>query len=192
MLVVQGSPRAGGNSQLLAEALAEGAQSAGALVEQLYLRELAFQGCTACGGCDNTGQCVLNDDMQQVYPQLQAQDIIVLAVPMFFYGPPAIAKAFIDRAQALWNKRALARPRASWSQHEGGTGYLLGVGATKGEKLFMPTELICRYFYDALDMDYGGGLFFRNLEHKAQVREKPDMLKMARDWGVHLQATGKG
>lgn len=186
MLLVYGSPRAGGNSELLLDALAQGAAQAGVVPERIYLREHTYQGCTACGCCETTGRCVLKDDMEALYAPLARNRLIVLGLPIFFYGPPAIAKAFIDRAQAEWCARALARPRAEWAKHMGGTGYLLAVGATSGDKLFMPTELICKYFFDALDMDYGGGMFFRNLDAKGAVLQKPDLLKNVRQWGKHL------
>lgn len=190
MLGVYGSPRAKGNSDLMLDALLDGAEQAGAQVKRLYLRKLVFDGCIACGGCEKTGQCVLVDDMRQVYPLLEHHRVIVLAMPMFFYGPPAIAKAFMDRAQACWCRRALSRPREEWGRHQNGNGYLLGVGATSGEKLFMPSELMAKYFYDALDMDYKGGMFFRNLDAKGVVLQKPGILHNLRQWGAYLAREG--
>ncbi len=189
MLGIYGSPRAGGNSDRLLGAVLEGAEQAGAAVERLYLRELDYQGCIACGGCEKSGECVLKDDMAGVYPMLARHCAIVLAMPIFFYGPPAKVKAFMDRAQAPWCARANAKPKEEWGRHLHGCGYILGVGATKGQQLFAPTELMAKYFYDALDMDYGGGLFFRNLDLKDAVLGKPEFLQNARQWGAHLAQT---
>ncbi len=64
-------------------------------------------GCVECGGCNETGECVVDDDMQLVYPRLLESKIIFLASPMFFYGITAQAKALIDRCQAMWCRRML-------------------------------------------------------------------------------------
>jgi len=185
LLGVYASPRQGGNSDLLLDKLLEGAVSAGAEVERVYARSLEIFGCRECGGCDETGVCVVDDEMTSVYPLLYEAEVIVLATPIFFYGPPAQVKALIDRCQAAWNKRRLAKGLAA-KGHEGGIGYLIAIGATKGKDLFMPIELIARYFYDALDMDYGGGLFFRRLEAKGAVAERPETLEQAFEMGRRL------
>ena len=190
LLGVYASPRQGGNSDLLLDKLLEGAVSAGAEVERVYARSLEIFGCRECGGCDETGVCVVDDEMTSVYPLLYEAEVIVLAAPIFFYGPPAQAKALIDRCQAAWNKRRLAKGLAA-KGHEGGIGYLIAIGATKGKDLFMPIELVARYFYDALDMDYGGGLFFRRLEAKGAVTERPETLEQAFEMGRRL-ALGPG
>ena len=104
VLGIYGSPRRGGNTDQLLDRALEGAQSAGAEVTRVYARDLKMCGCLECGGCDETGKCVVEDDMQSVYPLLQEADVIFLASPIFFYGLTAQAKALIDRSQANWAK----------------------------------------------------------------------------------------
>ncbi len=179
VLGIHGSPRRGGNSDLLLQKALEGARSAGAEVSSLRAADLDMGGCRECGGCDQTGECVVDDDMQQVYPKLAEADAIILATPIFFYAPPAQLKALIDRAQARWNLRRLSGKR----KHESGTGYLIAVGATKGKNLFTGTELIARYFFDALDMDYGGAILFSRVDQKGAVANHPDALDQAFELG---------
>ena len=140
VLGIYGSPREGGNSDLLLEKALEGAKSAGAEVTTLRAADLDMGGCEECGNCDETGECSVDDDMQKVYPQLDDADAVILATPIFFYGPPAQLKALIDRAQAPWNRRRLSKKKT----YESGTGYLIAVGATKGKNLFEGTELIAK------------------------------------------------
>jgi hypothetical protein len=52
--------------------------------------------------------------------------------------------------------------------------------------LFAPSELMARYFFDALDMDYGGGMFFRNLDAHGAVNEHPEHLQAVADWGAYM------
>jgi multimeric flavodoxin WrbA len=182
VLGIYGSPRKGGNSDLLLDQALEGARQAGAEVKTVYVRKLKLSGCLECGGCDETGVCVVEDDMAQVYPLMEEAEAIILSVPIFFYSAPAQAKALIDRSQACWAKRLLKKGRDR-SKFEGGRGYLIAVGATKGQNLFQGMELTAKYFYDAMDMTYEGGLMHRGIEGKGSVNEHPEVLKEAFELG---------
>lgn len=175
VLGIYGSPREGGNSDLLLEKALEGAKSVGAQVTSLRASDLEIGGCEECGGCDETGECIIDDDMQKVYPQFDQANAVILATPIFFYAPPAQLKALIDRAQAPWNRRRLSKK----TTYESGTGYLIAVGATKGKNLFAGTELIAKYFFDALDMSYGGAILFSRIDEKGAVAEHPNALDQA-------------
>ncbi len=184
VLGIYGSPRKGGNTDQLMDQVLEGARSAGGEIDTVYARKLKMSGCLECGGCDDTGACVVQDDMQDVYPRIEEARIIFLASPIFFYGLTAQAKALVDRAQALWSKRKLNKPFEEWKNYESGRGYLIAAGATRGKNLFQCVQLQARYFYDALDMSYEGGVFFRRLEDKNAVRENPETLKEAFELGL--------
>lgn len=182
-LGIYGSPRKGGNSDQLLDMVLEGAKSAGAEINKVYARDLKMSGCRECGGCDKTGKCVVDDDMQSVYPLLESADIIFLASPMFFYGITAQAKALIDRSQAMWSKRMLVKTPEQRKRYDSGKGYLVAVGATKGKNLFEGAELTARYFFDALDMSYEGGLFFRGIEKDSDVLKDPKIHEQAFQFG---------
>jgi len=183
VLGIYGSPRKGGNTDQLLDQALEGARSAGAEISRIYVRDLKMGGCIACGGCDKTGKCVVEDDMQSVYPLVQAADIILLASPIYFYGLTAQVKALIDRSQAMWSKKMLEKSPEQRKQYSSGRGYLIAVGATRGKKLFEGVQMIARYFFDALDMSYEGGLFLGNLERRKAVQEQPETLEQARELG---------
>ncbi|MFH1491579.1 MAG: flavodoxin family protein, partial [Pseudomonadota bacterium] len=68
VLGIYGSPRKKGNTDQLLDRALEGAEAEGAEVTRVYARDLKMSGCIECGGCDKTGQCVVKDDMQTVYP----------------------------------------------------------------------------------------------------------------------------
>jgi multimeric flavodoxin WrbA len=187
VLGIYGSPRKGGNTDLLLDAALAGAREAGARVEAVYCRRLKVSGCIACGGCTKTGQCVLDDQMQTVYPLIAQAGAVVLASPVYFYGPPAQAKALIDRSQACWSARMLAKttPEARRS-YDHGRGYLIAVGATKGPRMFSCMELTARYFYDALDMSFQGGLLVPGVEAKGQIASDAATLEKARALGREM------
>jgi multimeric flavodoxin WrbA len=184
VLGIYGSPRKGGNSDRLLDRALEGAQSAGAEILRVYARDLKMSGCIECGGCDKTGECVVKDDMQNVYPLMEEADVIILSSPIFFYGVTAQVKALIDRAQARWAKKMLTKTPEEMRVYEAGKGYLIAVGATRGKNLFEGAILTAKYFFDALDMSYEGGIFFRSLEKKNAVQENPEALQEAFTMGI--------
>ncbi len=188
VLGIYGSPRKGGNTDQLLDKVLEGAQSAGAEVKKVYVRDLNLCGCIECGGCDKTGECVVKDDMRQVYPLLDWAEVIFLASPIFFYGVTAQAKALIDRAQAHWSRRLLEKTPEERQLRNRGRGYLITVGATRGKNLFEGAILTAKYFFDALDMSYEGGIFFRSLEKRNAVQENPETLQEAFTLGLKAAA----
>lgn len=183
VLGIYGSPRKGGNSDQLLDKALEGSQAAGGEILKVYARDLKMCGCLECGGCDDTGKCVVDDDMQSVYPLLREAKVIFLASPIFFYGLTAQAKLLIDRSQAHWARRMLEKSAGERKPYQSGKGYLITVGATRGENLFEGAILTAKYFFDALDMSYEGGIFFRRLEKKSAVREHPETLQEAFNLG---------
>ena len=100
-----GSPRIKGNTDLLLDEAFRGAQSQGAETEKLVVDKLKIAPCREYYGCLRDGNCVIRDDMEDIYPKLLEADIVIVASPMFFYGITAQVKALIDRCQALWARR---------------------------------------------------------------------------------------
>ncbi|MBW1924396.1 MAG: flavodoxin family protein [Deltaproteobacteria bacterium] len=190
VLGIYGSPRKGGNTDQLLDRALEGARSEGADIRKVYVRKLSMSGCIECGGCDETGRCVVKDDMQEVYPLFEEAQAIFLASPIFFYGVTAQAKALIDRAQAMWAKKILEKPKDQWKRHDGGRGYFIAVGATRGKNLFEGARLVAKYFFDALDMSYDGELLFWEIEKKSDAKERPEILEQAFAFGKQVVQRG--
>jgi multimeric flavodoxin WrbA len=183
ILGIYGSPRKGGNSDQLLDRALEGARAGGAETLTVYARDLTMCGCLECGGCEKTGECVVQDDMQSVYPLFEKAQVIFLASPIFFYGLTAQVKAIIDRSQAMWRRRMIRKTVEERKTYDSGRGYLIAVGATRGRNLFEPAQMTARYFFDALDKGYEGGIFFRRLEKKTAVQEEPETLQEAFNLG---------
>jgi multimeric flavodoxin WrbA len=183
VLGIYGSARKGGNSDQLLDKALEGARSMGAETLSIYARELKMSGCRACNACEKTGKCVVKDDMQSVYPLFEWADIIFLASPIYFYGLSGQVKLLIDRAQAMWAKRFLEKDAGARKRYDRGKGYLIAVGGTRGKNLFEGSQLTAKYFFDALDMSYEGGIFFRSLDKNTAVNENPETLQEAYNLG---------
>jgi NAD(P)H-dependent FMN reductase len=100
-----------GNTSLLVEEVLKGTEERGAQVNKIFLSRLAIQPCIACNNCKIKGICIHRDDMQNLVEQIRESDICVLGTPVFFWGPTAQFKTFIDRLygakQAIKGKRII-------------------------------------------------------------------------------------
>ena len=97
ILILSGSPRKGGNSDLLCDEFAKGAQEAGHQVEKIRVQEQKIGPCLACYGCRGTGVCVQKDGMAAILEKIVAADVLVLATPVYFYSMDGQLKTLIDR-----------------------------------------------------------------------------------------------
>ncbi|WP_195282382.1 flavodoxin family protein [Harryflintia acetispora] len=103
VLILSGSPRKGGNSDLLCDEFLRGAAESGHQVEKIFLRDKKAAPCNACYYCKKSaGKCAIQDDMGEILDKMQAADVIVLASPVYFYSIDAQMKAVIDRSVARW------------------------------------------------------------------------------------------
>ena len=99
--VIVGSPRVGGNTDILVDAFMEGAISAGHQVEKIHLGQVHVNYCLGCNQCAKTGVCVQKDGMEKIYEAYRSSQVLVFACPIYFYHISAQLKAVIDRLYAI-------------------------------------------------------------------------------------------
>ena len=97
ILILSASPRKGGNSDLLCDQFAKGAEEAGHQLEKIRVQEKKIAPCLACYGCRGTGTCVRKDDMAAILDKMVEADVLVLATPVYFYSMDGQLKTLIDR-----------------------------------------------------------------------------------------------
>lgn len=102
VLVINGSPRAKGNSDLLCDEFIRGAEEAGHSVEKASLREKEIHPCRACYACFKTGVCVQKDDMSEILQKAEDADVLVFASPTYFLTMSGQMKVMIDRLLPNW------------------------------------------------------------------------------------------
>ncbi len=102
VLILSGSPRKNGNSDILCDEFMKGAKEGGNEVEKIRVSEKNIGYCRACYACKGTGICAIKDDMGEVLQKMIDADVIVLASPVYFYSIDAQLKALIDRTVARW------------------------------------------------------------------------------------------
>lgn len=186
VLGILGSPRKGGNTELLLEEALKGAEAEGAEVERLRLTDYNIIPCKECLACFKDGNCIILDDMAKIYPKLLEADIIVLASPIFFYGVTAWAKGLIDRCQALWARKYQLKDPSFGKEGRKRKGFFISVGGTKGQKTFEGAILTAKYFFDVLNAEYAGELVLREVDAKGDVLKHPEALQQAFEAGRKL------
>jgi multimeric flavodoxin WrbA len=110
VLGIMGSPRIGGNSDILLDQALAGAKSAGAEVEKIILNQKKISGCQDCKKCNETGLCALKDDMGGIRQKILEADAVIHSVPVYYWSMTAQMKAYLDRWTAFFD--------ADWRWHK--------------------------------------------------------------------------
>ena len=101
ILGISGSPRKGGNTEILLDIALKEAKQNGAQVSKVLLREKSIAPCNGCLKCHTSGKCVIKDDMQGIYQEMLAADGILWATPVYFWSMTGQTKTMMDRTYAL-------------------------------------------------------------------------------------------
>ena len=99
ILILQGSPRANGNTAWMAEEYKKAAEASGHDVTLVNVARKKIAGCLACEYCHNKGigTCIQKDDMQELYPLMAEAEVLVLAAPIYYFTLCAQIQAPIQR-----------------------------------------------------------------------------------------------
>lgn len=97
LLVLVGSPRKEGNSDLLCDEFIKGAKEEGNETKKIYIQDYNLNYCLGCYTCTKTGKCVHDDNIDEIIDAMVEADVIVLSTPVYFYAISGQMKTFIDR-----------------------------------------------------------------------------------------------
>ena len=98
IVVITGSPRKGGNSDILAEAFITAAEGKGHKVQRFDAGRLQIGGCHACNSCFKTGKpCVFDDDFNKIAVAIQSADAVIFSTPTYWFTMSSPIKAVLDR-----------------------------------------------------------------------------------------------
>lgn len=182
MLAFYGSPRRDGNSTKLLKSFLVGVRERNLYdITEIYLRDLNISPCLEIYKCKNDGICAINDKFQEIYSMIDDADSIVLASPVMFYAVSAHTKILMDRCQAFWSRKYFLNIKSKEKK-----GVFIGVGATKGQKLFDGIIMCVKYFFDAIDTTLVESLLVRGADEKDDILKQPEMLERAKAIGRSL------
>jgi multimeric flavodoxin WrbA len=186
ILGIMGSPRIGGNTDLLLDEALKGAAAGGAETEKIIVDRLKITPCKEIYHCLEDGTCPLRDDMTALYDTILAADAIIVASPIFFYTVSAQVLAFMSRCQAFWARKYVLKNLDIPVKK----GAFIAVGATRGLKLFDGPKLTLKYFFQAINAEYKEELLIKGVDKKGEIKNYPDYLTTAYEMGKRLTLAG--
>jgi len=176
VLALVGSPRKGGNTDILVDELLGAAEANGHVVGKVRLTELSIGPCRDCRACKHREDhsCVVDDDMTGLYSELELADVIVFGTPIYWYGPTAQMKPMLDRLRAFSGTGKLR-----------GKTSMLVLPSQEGPSCCGPTVDMFAMIFRFLEMREGGAVLATAYD-KGEVLGRPDDLARARELGASL------
>ncbi|MFZ2471637.1 MAG: flavodoxin family protein [Methanothrix sp.] len=177
ILAVLGSPRKGGNTEILVDEILKGAELKGHDAEKLRLYDHEILPCLDCRGCkkdESDYACALSDAMVEIYARLEGADLIIFATPIYWYGPTAKMKLLIDRLRPYIASRKLAGKKG-----------LVVTPSEEGAACCGPLLQMFAMSFDYLGMVDAGSLLAQAYE-RGEIAKSPGELGRARDLGFSL------
>lgn len=176
IVILVGSMRKGGNTDLLARSFADGAGKRND-VELVSVADYHVNPCIGCNSCfaREGNQCFQNDDMSKIYDKLRNADIVAVASPVYFYGISAELKAIIDRLHTPMRNEFQIKKLV-----------LLLAGAATLPELFDAIKLQYRLILDFFHLEDAGMVLVRGVKDKGDIR-KTEALKEAYELGLSIE-----
>jgi len=177
ILAVLGSPRKGGNTEILVDEILKGARSKGHDAEKVHLYDYEILPCLDCRGCKREKfgfTCTLSDSMEEIYAKLESADLIIFGTPIYWYGPTAKMKLFIDRLRPYIASRKLA-----------GRKGLVVTPSEEGAACCGPLLQMFAMSFEYLGMENAGSLLAQAYE-KGEIKSRAGDLEKARETGMML------
>jgi multimeric flavodoxin WrbA len=179
ILAVVGSPRKNGNTHILVSKITEGARAEGALVDELFLGDLTIRECDGCHVCWEGKDCNKNDDMLAIYPKIIQSDVIIFGTPVYWYGPTALMKAFIDRFVYFNCPENREKIR--------GKSAVMAVPFEEEDpEMARPVVEFFEKCFDYLQMNLLGRIIVPGVSKKGEIRRNAELLQEAYELGRSL------
>ena len=183
VLGLNGSPRVGGNTDILLDKALEGAKAKGAKVEKIILNSLKMVPCQECEEVKADGTCKIEDDFQELYEKIKKADTLILASPIFFGSLNAQTKIMIDRFQCHWRYKYMPK-KSEYTANR--PGALILVESSSQQSFLDNAKSIIKNFFATVGINYKEELFCPGLEGKGAALSHPGFLKKAFELGKRL------
>lgn len=180
-----GSPSKAGNTELLLKETVRAIEASGISVQVFNLNLMNIMPCQNCGGCEETGRCVYDDDMSQIYDAIRSADRIILASPVFFFSLSAQTKIMIDRCQAFWCEKYLLKkpmPEGPYKRK----GLLLLVAGMKKDIGIECSEVTAKAFFRTISVPEHRTLGYTGVDAKGDILKHPAAFNEAYEAGKKL------
>jgi NAD(P)H-dependent FMN reductase len=182
-----GSPLSDGNTAKLLDRALKGAEDAGCVVEKILVTNLDFQACEEMLFCKDHDTCIIDDDMQQLYPKFKEMDSLIIATPVMTMGIPGKLKSMMDRFQVFFMAKYMRKkPFISKDRRAGRKGLFICISGMKIPEVFVGAKLTVRAFFDIIDCQYTDELLISDMDTIRDVTAHPELLEAAYRKGYAL------
>jgi multimeric flavodoxin WrbA len=174
---IVGSPRKGGNSEILTAHCLKAMAEEGLETELVRLAGLDIKGCNACGYCnDHVGYCSIEDDLQAVHTKMVAADAIIVASPVYYSSATSLVKGFLERAAYMSRKSQVFKGKVG--------GPL--VVARRGGQNFTFAELL--FWFHMMQIINPGSTYWNMAfgREKGEVEKDEEGLNIAWNFGKNV------
>jgi multimeric flavodoxin WrbA len=185
VIAFMGSPRENGNTDMLLQESLRGIRDKVSQISVFKLNQMNIMPCQNCGGCDETGVCIYDDDMTQIYESIRSSDRFILASPIFFFGLSAQTKIMIDRCQSFWCEKYLMKKPIPEGPDKR-KGFLMLVGGMKKEIGIQCAEATAKAFFRTISVPEHRTLSYLGVDAKGEIVKHPTALKEAYEAGKEL------
>jgi len=179
ILGIMGSPRKNGNTHILIDEILKGAKSAGAETEIILLSEHTIRECNGCLHCWKGLECTKQDGMNALYNLIEESDVLVFGTPVYWYGPTAIMKAFLDRF--LYFNCAENRPKI-----KGKKAAIAVPFEEKDPETAAITVAMLEKSFAWLELEQAGTIIVPGVNKRGDIHKKEQKLKKAYELGRKL------
>jgi multimeric flavodoxin WrbA len=160
VLILSGSPRVKGNSDLLCDEFLRGVKDAGNDGEIMRIASKKIGFCTGCETCAKTKKCFQQDDMYEILLKMSKAQVIVLATPVYFYSMDGQMKTLIDRTLPIY------------TELKDKEFYIILTAAETNKEIMQPTVDGFRGFFDCLENPKEKGILYGlGVWKKGEVKE---------------------
>jgi multimeric flavodoxin WrbA len=182
-----GSPLSDGNTAKLLDRALKGAEDAGCIVEKILVTNLDFQACEEMLFCKDHDTCIIDDDMQQLYPKFKEMDGLIIATPVMTMGIPGKLKSMMDRFQVFFMAKYMRKkPFISKERTAERRGLFICISGMKIPEVFVGAKLTVRAFFDIIDCQYSDELLISDMDTIRDVTAHPDLLEASYRKGYAL------
>jgi multimeric flavodoxin WrbA len=184
VLGISGSPHRHGNTETLLDSFLSGAETAGASVEKVVLRDLDYTPCKGCNACHKTGECIVQDDAITLFDKILAADCIAVASPIYSMGITAELKGLIDRGQYLWARKFILKTLYFSNDHiKRHKGLFISTAGLSWDNVFDAAFPAITAFFNGTGFEYYDNIIANKMDQHGGIKNHPTALAEAFEKG---------